>query len=137
MGEFIYSAETGSVISEEALGNPYHRFVDLTGPLFDVPFMNNIITDSHFFQVRMCATPAALRSSPSQRSARRICVGSHAFGLWRCPEHLCFRGRGIQRDRMGRSVTCATSGARCGSRNHSRRRVRRRRARVGMWPSAG
>ena len=55
MGEFIYSAETGSVISEEALGNPYHRFVTLTGPLFDVPFMETIITDSHFFQVCACA----------------------------------------------------------------------------------
>jgi cyanophycinase len=53
MGEFIYSAETGSVVSDEALRNPYHRFVDLTGPLFNVAFLGDVITDSHFYQVRV------------------------------------------------------------------------------------
>ena len=55
MGQWIYSAETGSVLSEEALGNPYHRFVTLADRLFDLPYMGGIITDSHFFQVALRA----------------------------------------------------------------------------------
>lgn len=64
MGEFIYSAETGSVVSDEALGNPYHRFVDLTGPLFAVPFLGAIITDSHFYQVRRVARLCTTARTP-------------------------------------------------------------------------
>eukprot|EP00004_Rigifila_ramosa_P021693 TRINITY_DN581_c0_g1_i1.p1 TRINITY_DN581_c0_g1~~TRINITY_DN581_c0_g1_i1.p1 ORF type:complete len:345 (+),score=84.69 TRINITY_DN581_c0_g1_i1:36-1037(+) len=49
LGEYVYTAETGSVISEEALDNPYHRYVDITDDsLVNIPVFTTLITDSHF-----------------------------------------------------------------------------------------
>lgn len=48
LGEVIFSAENGSVWSQEALGNPYHFRVKLEKDFLDVPFMQEIITDSHY-----------------------------------------------------------------------------------------
>ncbi|MFP4288102.1 MAG: T9SS type A sorting domain-containing protein [Bacteroidales bacterium] len=50
LGEVVYTAEEGTVVSEEALGNPYHNRVTLANDFLEVPFMGNIITDSHYHQ---------------------------------------------------------------------------------------
>lgn len=48
LGEAIYTAEQGSVWSEEALNNPYHWRITLERNFLDIPFLENIVTDSHY-----------------------------------------------------------------------------------------
>ena len=47
-GEFVYDGCTGSVISSEALSNPYHRRISFTYDFFHWANMERTITDSHF-----------------------------------------------------------------------------------------
>lgn len=49
-GDFVYDSCTGSVISSEALGNPYHRYISFSYDFFKWTPLANVITDSHFFQ---------------------------------------------------------------------------------------
>jgi cyanophycinase len=48
MGEFLFSAENGTIYSDKALLNPYGKRVALDRDFLTLPNMNNIITDSHF-----------------------------------------------------------------------------------------
>jgi cyanophycinase len=49
MGEFYYSAANDTVVSDEALVNPYNEFMSaIDNGFLKLPFMNNIITDSHY-----------------------------------------------------------------------------------------
>lgn len=48
MGEFLFSAENGTVYSDTALSDPYHKRVALDRDFLVLPNMNGIITDSHF-----------------------------------------------------------------------------------------
>lgn len=48
LGEVVYTAQSGSVWSDEALANPYHFRVKLSKDFLQVPFMENIVTDSHY-----------------------------------------------------------------------------------------
>ncbi len=48
LGEVVYTAENGTVWSEEALNNPYHFRVKLEKDFLDVPFLENLVTDSHY-----------------------------------------------------------------------------------------
>lgn len=51
LGSAYYSAQTGSVTSDQALSNPYHRYVTLgAGDFITAPFLSNTITDSHYSQ---------------------------------------------------------------------------------------
>jgi cyanophycinase len=51
LGSAYYSAEKGSVTSDQALSNPYHRYVTLgAGDFIAAPFLSNTITDSHYAQ---------------------------------------------------------------------------------------
>lgn len=51
LGSAYYSAQTGSVTSAQALGNPYHRYVTLGANDFvSSPYLTNTITDSHYSQ---------------------------------------------------------------------------------------
>jgi len=47
-GAFTYDACTGSVLSTEALSNPYHRYISFTYNFFNWANMGTTITDSHF-----------------------------------------------------------------------------------------
>jgi cyanophycinase len=47
-GDFTYDACSGSVLSSEALSNPYHRYISFTYDFFHWNHMQNTITDSHF-----------------------------------------------------------------------------------------
>jgi cyanophycinase-like exopeptidase len=49
-GDFVYDSCSGSVTSSEALGNPYHRYISFTYDFFNWPFLENVITDSHFVE---------------------------------------------------------------------------------------
>jgi cyanophycinase len=48
MGEFSFAAQNGSVYSNEALSDPYNRYMTLDRDFLTLPNMDNIITDSHF-----------------------------------------------------------------------------------------
>lgn len=48
LGEFIFSASKGTVYSDEALANPYNRYMTLERDFLAVPFLESLITDSHF-----------------------------------------------------------------------------------------
>ncbi|HEU4325150.1 MAG TPA: hypothetical protein VFS21_18560 [Roseiflexaceae bacterium] len=47
-GDYVYDACTGSVISSEALSNPYHRFISFSYDFFQWTYLRQVITDSHF-----------------------------------------------------------------------------------------
>lgn len=47
-GGWIYSAYNGSATSSAVLADPYDKDVTLSGRLFDLPYMTNTITDTHF-----------------------------------------------------------------------------------------
>jgi len=48
LGEWYYSAAEGSVNSDQALNNPYHRFVTLENDFLKIPILKNTITDTHY-----------------------------------------------------------------------------------------
>jgi cyanophycinase len=48
MGEFLFSAANGTIYSDTALSNPYNNKVALDRDFLVLPYMNGIITDSHF-----------------------------------------------------------------------------------------
>ncbi|GAB4200098.1 MAG: hypothetical protein OHK0022_20900 [Roseiflexaceae bacterium] len=47
-GDYVYDACTGSVISSEALSNPYHRYISFSYDFFQWTHLRQVITDSHF-----------------------------------------------------------------------------------------
>ncbi|HEX4964564.1 MAG TPA: Type 1 glutamine amidotransferase-like domain-containing protein [Thermoanaerobaculia bacterium] len=47
-GDFTYDACTGSVVSSQALANPYHRYMTFTYDFFHWANMQSTITDAHF-----------------------------------------------------------------------------------------
>lgn len=49
-GEYVYDACTGSVLSSEALSNPYHRYITFTYDFFKWANLEQTITDTHFEQ---------------------------------------------------------------------------------------
>jgi len=51
MGEFVYTGENGSIVSQEALQNPFDaRLTVRRSNLINHPFLQNTITDQHFSQ---------------------------------------------------------------------------------------
>jgi cyanophycinase len=48
LGQFIYSALTGSVTSSQALADPFHRYISLDRDFVQIPNMTGVFTDSHF-----------------------------------------------------------------------------------------
>jgi len=82
LGNWIYSAENGSGYSDECLENPYSRYVTLTTePLFSIPYMSGIVTDTHFFvrdrMGRMLSFLSVLMTDRSSFSPSQI----HAVGV--------------------------------------------------------
>lgn len=50
MGDFTFDACNGTIVSDDALANPYHRRVSLTFDFFHWQDLQGIITDQHFQQ---------------------------------------------------------------------------------------
>lgn len=48
LGNWIYTGEVNSITSEEALANPYHRYITITDKFLTIPYLDSIITDTHF-----------------------------------------------------------------------------------------
>lgn len=79
MGEFVYSGENGSVISPEALENPYDpRLTVRRSSLINHPFLQNTITDQHFSQRkregRLVAFLARLKNQSNETRLQAIGV---------------------------------------------------------------
>ena len=49
-GEYMYSALNGGVTSDEALADPFDSDVTLARGFLSLPFLENVITDTHFIQ---------------------------------------------------------------------------------------
>jgi cyanophycinase len=47
-GQFAYVAEKGTITAKQALANPYHSHVTLVNDFLRLPYLTNVITDSHF-----------------------------------------------------------------------------------------
>jgi cyanophycinase-like exopeptidase len=47
-GNYIYTGEKGSAVSSEVLANPYDRFVTLAPAFLNIPYLETVITDTHF-----------------------------------------------------------------------------------------
>eukprot|EP01034_Spumella_vulgaris_P030777 gene30777-38041_t len=48
LGNWVYSGEKGSAVSEEAMMNPYDRLITIEPAFLKIPFLETIITDTHF-----------------------------------------------------------------------------------------
>ena len=48
MGEYIFTAQNGTITSKEALSNPLHKRITIESSFFNIDSMKNTITDSHF-----------------------------------------------------------------------------------------
>ncbi|TVQ10590.1 MAG: T9SS C-terminal target domain-containing protein [Bacteroidetes bacterium] len=48
LGEVVYTAEKGTVLTTQALNDPFHRRMTLANDFLAIPFMENIVTDSHY-----------------------------------------------------------------------------------------
>jgi len=48
LGEVVYTAQSGTVWSTEALNNPYHFRVTLANDFLNIPFLEELVTDSHY-----------------------------------------------------------------------------------------
>ena len=47
-GQFAYVAQKGSITAKQALANPYHSHVTLVNDFLRLPYLDDVITDSHF-----------------------------------------------------------------------------------------
>jgi len=50
LGQFVFTAEFDTVYSDEALANPYNKYVTIGENFLNYPILRHIITDSHFAQ---------------------------------------------------------------------------------------
>lgn len=48
LGNWVYSGEKGSTVSADALQNPYDRLITIEPAFLKIPFLQTIITDTHF-----------------------------------------------------------------------------------------
>jgi cyanophycinase len=47
-GQYAYTAQNGTITSQQALANPYHTHVTLVADFLRMPWLNGVLTDSHF-----------------------------------------------------------------------------------------
>ena len=48
LGNWVYTGEDGSIVSEDALANPYDKMVTIVPKFLTIPYLDTIITDTHF-----------------------------------------------------------------------------------------
>ena len=48
LGNWVYSGEIDSVISEEALADPYNKYITIMPAFLKIPYLESFITDTHF-----------------------------------------------------------------------------------------
>jgi cyanophycinase len=107
LGQYIYTATTGSVTSSEALQNPYTPLITLGSHFLRIPLLQHVITDTHFYQRdrmgRLLTFMARLMKEHHTRTIRGIAVDEQTAVLvdvssgWgrvvtqtRGPEHVAY-----------------------------------------------
>lgn len=48
LGDLIFTAEKGSISSDEVMSDPMNEKITLETSMFDIPLLNNVLTDTHF-----------------------------------------------------------------------------------------
>ncbi|RYY83414.1 hypothetical protein EON63_11250 [archaeon] len=48
LGNYVYSASQGSITSEDALANPYDKYLTVVEAFLKIPYLDSVITDTHF-----------------------------------------------------------------------------------------
>ena len=48
LGNWVYSAEKGSIESPDALANPYDKYITIVPAFLKIPYMETLLTDTHF-----------------------------------------------------------------------------------------
>ncbi len=82
LGEVVYSAQNNTVWSSEALGNPYHFRVTLEREFLGIPFLEHVVTDSHYNRAE---------SDGMTREGRHVAFMARMVSDWDMPA----RGIGI------------------------------------------
>lgn len=84
LGNWIYSAESGSVTSEEALANPYDKYITIAPGLLKIPYLETLLADTHFVtrtrMGRMVTFMARIlkdSSTPPVSSAKAVGIDEH------------------------------------------------------------
>ncbi len=95
LGEWYFSAENGSIKSEEALANPFHEKAQVGNDFLKIPILENTITDTHYAnrnrQGRHSAFISRVASEENEQSFgiacdeyTAVCVGedgiAHIYG---------------------------------------------------------
>ena len=52
LGEVVYTAQSGTVWSTEALNDPYHFRVTLANDFLNIPFLEELVADSHYNRIQ-------------------------------------------------------------------------------------
>ena len=93
LGSIYFAASEGTVTSEECLSDPNNAKITIdTSPFLDVPFMNNVITDTHYDERNRQGRHAVFIAHSISR------YGINARGI-ACDEYtsLCIDNHGIAR----------------------------------------
>lgn len=100
MGEYAFTAREGTIVSSAALEKPFHPRMTIDGTLFQLPGLEDLITDSHFAnrdrQGRMVAFLARIVGDGFERKA-------HGLGI--------DEGTAVLLDADGSSVVIGDGGA--------------------------
>jgi len=95
LGEWYFSAENGTIQSEEALRNPYHEKAKLGNDFLRIELLKNTITDTHYADRKRQGRHSAFISRIAKEQEKRtfgiacdeytaICIGAdgiaHTFG---------------------------------------------------------
>lgn len=48
LGNWVYTGEKGSATSDEALANPFDKYITIVPAFLNIPYLETIITDTHF-----------------------------------------------------------------------------------------
>jgi cyanophycinase-like exopeptidase len=93
LGGAYFSAQVGSVTSAQALADPYHPFMTVDQePFLDIPYLQDVITDTHYDNPDRCARHMAFL-------ARAYADSTVVYKGIACNEYtaICIDGNGLAR----------------------------------------
>jgi cyanophycinase len=98
LGEFVFTAERGSVTSAQALADPYDPRVTVGTDFLRIPLLENVITDTHFVKRdrlgRLLTFMARILEDGRAREARAIAVDERTAALVEGDGSVSIEGEG-------------------------------------------
>lgn len=98
LGEFVFTAEKGSVTSAQALADPYDPRVTVGTDFLKIPLLKNVITDTHFVKRdrlgRLLTFMARILQDGRAREARAIAVDERTAALVEGDGSVSIEGEG-------------------------------------------